>query len=184
MSLCITIVSFPHAIACRRRPGDNVLYNVLNAPIIWPVIPILSEVDRVRKAMAAVLILLCLVVPASAKVYKAKDIPGTVREKVAGGEGNLDCRYAVASGAASADAALQVIGMLKLEPGCSIGFHKHAANEETYVFISGTGIYTDTDGAKYDVAPGDMTVTSKGESHGLANNGKTPLVWVGVIAQK
>jgi hypothetical protein len=28
-----------------------------------------------------------------------------------------------------------------------------------------------------------MTVTSKGESHGLANNGKTPLVWVGVIAR-
>ena len=35
-----------------------------------------------------------------------------------------------------------------------------------------------------EMGPGDMTVTSKGESHGLANNGKTPLVWVGVIAQK
>ena len=147
-------------------------------------ISISSEVDQVRKAAAALLILLCMAVPASAKVYKAADIPGTVREKVAGGVGNLDCRYAVASGAASADAALQVIGMLKLEPGCSIGVHKHAANEETYVFISGTGIYTDTDGKTYEVAPGDMTVTSKGESHGLANNGKTPLVWVGVIAQK
>jgi hypothetical protein len=29
--------------------------------------------------------------------------------------------------------------MLKLEPGCSIGVHKHAANEETYVFISERG---------------------------------------------
>lgn len=120
---------------------------------------------------------------AEAKVYKSGDIPETIREKVAGGQGNLICKYAVPAGSAPEDSALQVIGILKLEPGDSVGFHQHKENEETYIFISGTGLYKDNDEKEYDVGPGDMTVTSKGQFHGLTNTSKEPLVFVGVIAK-
>jgi hypothetical protein len=93
-------ISFYHnrLIFARKRfpaiSGDNVLYNVRNAPIISLMISISLEVDQVRKAFAAVMILLCMAFPASAKVYRRRF--SRHREgKGCGGVGNLDCRYAV-----------------------------------------------------------------------------------------
>ena len=42
--------------------------------------------------------------------------------------------------------AIKEIGWMTLQPGDSIGMHKHTNNEDVYVIISGEGLFTDSDG--------------------------------------
>ncbi len=106
------------------------------------------------------------------------------REKAANGVGTLYGKYAFTRDEPPAEAAIKEIGILTLEPGYSIGYHKHTDNEDSYVIISGTGTYRDNDGKDYPVGPGDMTFVRAGQSHGLTNTGTVPLVFVGIIAAK
>lgn len=67
-----------------------------------------------------------------------------------------------------------------LEPGCSLGYHEHHGESETYYIISGQGEYND-DGLYRPVQPGDITYTPSGKGHGLANTGNTDLVFMALI---
>lgn len=73
---------------------------------------------------------------------------------------------------------------MTLLPGASIGLHKHDNNEDTYIIVSGEGIFTDTAGKETPVKGGDVTIARKGEAHALKNTGKAPLVFLDVIAQR
>lgn len=73
---------------------------------------------------------------------------------------------------------------MTLQPGDSIGFHRHEHNEDTYIIVSGIGLFTDSDGKSYQVTAGDVTIARKGQSHALANIGKEPLVFIDVIAEQ
>lgn len=46
-----------------------------------------------------------------------------------------------------------------LEPGCSLGYHEHHGESETYYILSGKGIYSDN-GELRMVEAGDMTFYS------------------------
>ena len=59
-----------------------------------------------------------------------------------------------------------------LEPGCSLGFHMHYGESETYYILTGEGEY---------VKAGDITFTPDGRGHGLANTGNTDLVFMALI---
>ena len=65
-------------------------------------------------------------------------------------------------------------------PGNSIGEHKHEGDNEIFYFISGTGEYNDN-GTIVQVGPGDTTVCSDGETHGLKNTGDVPLEFIALI---
>lgn len=67
---------------------------------------------------------------------------------------------------------------MTLQPSASIGFHRHEHNEDTYIIVSGIGLFTDSDGKSYQVTAGDVTIARKGQSHALANIGKEPLVFI------
>lgn len=67
-----------------------------------------------------------------------------------------------------------------LEPGCSLGYHEHHGESETYYIISGQGEYNDN-GMYRPVQPGDITFTSSGKGHGLANTGNTDLIFMALI---
>ncbi|MDC7288577.1 cupin domain-containing protein [Blautia schinkii] len=67
-----------------------------------------------------------------------------------------------------------------LEPGCSLGYHEHHGESETYYIISGQGEYNDN-GAYRPVQAGDITFTPDGKGHGLANTGNTDLVFMALI---
>ena len=45
-------------------------------------------------------------------------------------------------------------------------------------------MFKDKDGKDKPVKAGDVTIVRKGESHGIANTGKEPLVMVDVIAEQ
>ena len=67
-----------------------------------------------------------------------------------------------------------------LEPGCSLGYHEHHGESETYYILAGQGEYNDN-GAYRPVSAGDITYTSSGKGHGLSNTGNTGLVFMALI---
>jgi len=67
-----------------------------------------------------------------------------------------------------------------LKPGCSIGFHKHEGNNETYFILAGKGEYNDN-GTLIEVVANDATFTADGEGHGMENTGTEDLVFMALI---
>ena len=69
---------------------------------------------------------------------------------------------------------------MTLEPGCSLGYHEHHGESETYYILSGKGIYSDN-GELRMVEAGDMTFTPDGKGHALTNAGEENLVFMALI---
>lgn len=67
-----------------------------------------------------------------------------------------------------------------LKPGCSLGYHQHNGNTETYHIIKGTGLYNDN-GKEFNVKTGDTTFCPDGQWHGIENTGKDDLVFIALI---
>ncbi len=77
---------------------------------------------------------------------------------------------------------LAMASRIELEPGASIGLHRHDADEEVYAIVSGRGTYSSERGSVC-AREGDIFVTKKGSSHGLQNDGDGPLVFFAVVAR-
>ncbi len=99
------------------------------------------------------------------------------------GVGTLYGKFAFRREAATDDQAIKEIGLMTLKKGDSIGLHPHTNNEDTYIIISGTGIFTDSNGVETSVGPKTITIARPGESHGLRNEGEEDLVFIDLIAQ-
>lgn len=69
---------------------------------------------------------------------------------------------------------------MTLEPGCSIGYHVHEGESETYYFLSGEGTYDDN-GAERPVKAGDVTYTPDQCGHAIKNTGTENLVFMALI---
>lgn len=121
---------------------------------------------------------------AQADVFPQESLIKADRPEAAGGHGTLHAAYAFTRDKARKDEAIKEISWLTLQPGDSIGYHQHVSNEDTYIIVSGQGSFKDKDGQERPVKAGDVTIVRKGESHGLANTGTTPLVFIDVIAEQ
>ncbi len=121
---------------------------------------------------------------AQADVFPKESLLKIDKKEAAGGKGTLYGAYAFTRDKALKDQAIKEISWLTLQPGDSIGYHKHVTNEDTYIIVSGQGMFKDKDGKDYPVKAGDITIVRKGESHGMVNTGKEPLVFVDVIAEQ
>ncbi len=119
-----------------------------------------------------------------AEVYPRESMIKAEKKEAAGGKGVLHGEYAFTRDMPRKDEAIKEISWLTLKPGDSIGYHKHTTNEDTYIIISGTGVFKDKDGKDVPVKAGDVTIVRKGESHGLTATGSEPLVFVDVIAEQ
>ncbi len=71
----------------------------------------------------------------------------------------------------------------KLEPGASIGFHKHDAGSEIIYVLSGSGkvLYDDTE---EPLSEGDCHYCPKNHSHSLVNSGTRDLVFFAVVPRQ
>jgi len=99
------------------------------------------------------------------------------KERFRDGEGIVQLRHLL-DGSEQKNARL--FAEITLDPGCSIGYHKHESETEYYFIISGTGIVND-DGKEVEVTQGDSVVTGNGASHSVKNTGSVPLVFHAVI---
>ena len=135
-------------------------------------------------AACAAIALSLAATPALADVFTKEELIKVNKEAAGGGKGTLIGEYAFTRDKALKDQAIKEISWLTLKPGDSIGYHKHTTNEDTYIIISGRGTFKDKDGKDVPVKAGDVTIVRKNESHGLANTGTEPLVFVDVIAEQ
>lgn len=71
----------------------------------------------------------------------------------------------------------------KLEPGSSIGYHKHEGNCEMIFILEGEGkvIFDDTEET---VRSGFVHYCPEGHSHSLINNGAEDLIFCAVVPQQ
>ncbi|MFF4382583.1 cupin domain-containing protein [Kitasatospora sp. NPDC001547] len=67
-----------------------------------------------------------------------------------------------------APAPVAFIDLVVLPPDTSIGRHRHADDEETYVILDGRGLMT-LDGEEFEVRAGDVIPNRAYGEHGLAN---------------
>ena len=99
------------------------------------------------------------------------------------GKGTLYGKFAFRREQATQNQAIKEIGLMTLKPGDSIGLHTHKDNEDTYIILSGEGLFTDGEGGEYAVGPQSVTIAVAGESHSLTNTGNEDLVFIDLIAQ-
>ena len=74
----------------------------------------------------------------------------------------------------------KLYAQVTLEPGCSLGYHEHHNESETYYILRGEGDYNDN-GVIRPVKAGDITFTPDNHGHALANTGNTDLVFMALI---
>ena len=98
--------------------------------------------------------------------------PETVLEHFNGGEGCLNARMH------SDDNGRFLLG--RLEPGSTVGLHKHTSNYEVIYILSGTGkaIYDDT---TEELGPGSCHYCPAGHTHSLINSGTEDLIFFAVV---
>jgi mannose-6-phosphate isomerase-like protein (cupin superfamily) len=100
-----------------------------------------------------------------------------VRENMRGGKGNVEFVHLADC---EKEKNIRMLAEVTLQPGCSVGYHKHENETEYFIIVSGTGTVND-DGVEKEVKAGDMTITGNGASHGVINTGNVPLVLHAVI---
>ena len=117
------------------------------------------------------------------QVYKKEELITLDKQNVAGGNGTLHGKLAFTRDMATEDEAIKEIGWMTLNKGESIGVHPHKNNEDTYIIVSGEGIFTDGSGKETVVKAGDVTIARPNQSHGLRNEKDEPLIFLDIIAQ-
>ena len=105
-----------------------------------------------------------------------------IKEGSFGGQGSVKVR-SLLNGPEEMYGKGRVFAHSTLEPGCSIGYHVHEEESETYYFLSGAGEFNDNGKIKI-VHPGDVTFTGAGQGHGLKNIGQEPLEFIALILYK
>ena len=68
----------------------------------------------------------------------------------------------------------------RLDPGATIGLHRHEDNREIIYVLSGHGTAM-CDGVPEPLGPGDCHFCPEGHEHQLVNDGAEPLVFLAVV---
>lgn len=101
-----------------------------------------------------------------------------IRESLRGGAGRVIFNHILEKDEMKNNARL--FSKMILEPGCSVGYHDHIGESETYYILSGTGTYNDN-GTDITVKAGDVTYTPDGKGHSIANTGTDNLEFIALI---
>lgn len=132
---------------------------------------------KIILTVTALTLVLCGTALAAEQIYQKDNLKTWNRDKVGGGNGTLFGQFSFTRNDSPAGDAIKEIGWMTLQPGHSIGMHKHEANEDAYIIVSGQGVFTDTAGKETPVKGGDITIARKGDSHALKNTGTVPLIF-------
>jgi cupin domain len=98
--------------------------------------------------------------------------PSLARVRAHGGRGRIGFRRLFDRAAFAAP--IDFVDYAVVPPRGSIGLHRHGANEEIYLVLSGRGRMR-RDGREFPVGPGSVVVNRPGGRHGLVNTGRGDL---------
>lgn len=99
-------------------------------------------------------------------------------EQMCGGKGRVIIKHILGEKELHGNCGLYA--EVTIEPNCTLGYHEHHGESETYYILSGEGTYNDN-GATRPVKAGDVTFTGNGFGHGLDNTGDQNLVFMALI---
>lgn len=103
------------------------------------------------------------------------------RFEMRGGSGTVRIEHIFTPGE-ELKAPTRLCAKLTLEPGVSIGFHKHETEEELFHIISGSA-EVDDNGTMSQVCAGDSIITGNGSGHSIRNTGNGNLEILAVITK-
>lgn len=112
-------------------------------------------------------------------VINVNQIVPEIAEEVSGGNGMVQAHKLLDLFPGS---AIKSVGLVRLEPGASIGPHSHHDDEDFYFCISGTGIVVDN-GQEHLFTSGTLQITRNGETQAIHNTGETELVFLGALVE-
>jgi len=75
----------------------------------------------------------------------------------------------------------RLFSLITVEPGCSIGFHVHENESETYYVIDGSLVYNDNNEKEYVIQEGDCVYNGNMRGHSVRNEGKSKAVVLALI---
>lgn len=110
-------------------------------------------------------------------IKKVHEIVPEIAEGVRGGSGTVSAHKLLDFFPGS---AIKSVGVVRLEPGASIGDHSHEGDEDFYYCLSGSGMVIDN-GVEKAFTPGTLQITRSGESQALHNTGETELVFLAAL---
>jgi len=110
-------------------------------------------------------------------IKNVHDILPDVAENVRGGSGIVSAHKLLDLFPGS---AIKSVGLVRLEPGATIGAHSHEAEEDFYYCISGCGVVVDN-GVEHRFTAGTLQITRSGETQAIRNTGETELVFLGAL---
>ncbi len=99
-------------------------------------------------------------------------------DRMCGGKGHLIIKHIL--GEKELNGKCGLYAQITMEPNCTLGYHEHHGESETYYILSGKGLYNDN-GKTRPVKAGDVTYTGNGHGHALDNTGDTDLVFMALI---
>ena len=111
-------------------------------------------------------------------IKEAATFTDEIRPHMRGGQGEVRIRNVLTE--AELNGKGRLFGTITLEPGCSIGYHKHEGDSEIFYVLEGTPTYNDG-GTEHVVAPGDVLICPDGTGHSLANPTDKKVVVMAVI---
>lgn len=90
-----------------------------------------------------------------------------VIQNMRGGNGAVTITHILNDGDYNGKA--RMLAKIVLNPGCSIGFHKHVNEEEILYVMSGRATYNDN-GNEMQLSKGSSAIALGGQIHAVANN--------------
>lgn len=111
-------------------------------------------------------------------IKRKEDMNTVVNENMRGGDGSVKITHVLSRDEYKGNSRL--IGVITLEPGCSIGAHVHENEEEVFYIMEGTATYLDN-GETVTLNAGDSCVCLGGEKHSIANRTDSTLKIFAVI---
>ena len=108
----------------------------------------------------------------------SKDLPSDIFEKRFGGAGEVKATRLLEVDQFRGKGRL--FGHMMLKPGCSLGYHQHNNESETYYILSGEGMINDN-GEMKPVKTGDVVFTDSGQFHSIENTGTTNLDFIALV---
>ena len=111
-------------------------------------------------------------------IKRNENMKSVINENMRGGDGSVKITHILDKGEYKGQSRL--IGVITLEPGCSIGAHIHENEEEVFYIVEGQAEYYDN-GEWVTLYKGDSCVCLGGQKHSIANRSNETLVVAAVI---
>lgn len=99
----------------------------------------------------------------------------------ANGKGEITIKHILGASELNAN---DMYAQVTIPPGCSIGYHEHHGNAESYYILEGEALYDDNGQQMLTLTPGQTTYCPDGEGHSIENpSSDKNLVFMALISK-